>query len=500
MLLRNLLPENNNFNITNLDLEISSIEIDSRKVQENSIFFALKGKETNGTKFIDSAIQKGAKVIICSLEENPKNTSEITLIKVNNPHDLLVFILQRFYPKLPKNIIAITGTNGKTSVAEFCRQILENLGKKAATIGTLGVNVSDLKIKDKIIKSSLTTPDLISFYKNLSILKEHNIDFVIIEASSIGLEQGRIDGIKIKAGVFTNFTQDHLDYHGNMDQYFASKMILFNKILPKSAPVIINSDSQKFSDIKKICQKNELRIISYGKSKSNFHITSSKEQGNFREISLCINSRKEINFKLSLLENFQAVNIICALSVVSSYLELDEDKIEEITKDLINLTSVSGRMQKVATLKNNAKIYIDFAHTPDALENLLKIAKKYTSARVIVVFGCGGDRDNRKRPLMGKIAANLSDLAIVTDDNPRTQKASLIRKEIIAGITNKTKIIEIEGRKEAIHKAILSLEKDDILIIAGKGHEKYQIVGKENIPFDEEKIIQEFINSNILIN
>ena len=499
MLLKNLLPKDQNFNLLEEELNkrIENIEIDSRKVTQNSIFFALKGNATNGIKFIDKAIQNGANIIICSIDEIPKIDKNITLIKTKNPHDLLVFMLQKFYSNLPKNIFAVTGTNGKTSVAEFCRQILEILGKKAATIGTLGVNIADLKVKEKLIDNSLTTPDLVTLYKNLSILKEHKVDYVIIEASSIGLEQGRLDGIDFKVAAFTNFSQDHLDYHQNMDEYFSSKMILFKKNLAQNSLAVINCDDKKFDEIKEICSKNKLELVSYGKNQANFQIFSLKEDSNFQDISLSING-KIYDFKISLLENFQATNIICALAIISSYLKLGEEETTKLVNDLINLTCVNGRMEKIATLENNAKIYIDFAHSPDALENLLTMAKKQAKGRLIVVFGCGGDRDAKKRPLMGKITSELADIAIITDDNPRTENAAKIRKEIIAGIENKTKIgnkiIEVEKRKEAIKKAISLLKQDDILIIAGKGHEKYQIIGDKYFSFDEKEIILEFIS------
>jgi UDP-N-acetylmuramoyl-L-alanyl-D-glutamate--2,6-diaminopimelate ligase len=488
MLLKNLLPQD--LSIQGSELETSSIEIDSRKVQKNSIFFALKGTQSNGVDFIDSAIQNGAKIIVCDQNEDPKIPAGIILLKSTNPHSLLVFMLRKFYANLPKNIFAVTGTNGKTSVADFCRQILEILGHKAAVIGTLGVTIDDSQIKEKIIGNSLTTPDLITFYKNLVILKQNNVDFVIVETSSIGLEQGRIDGIEFQIGAFTNFTIDHLDYHKNMDQYFAAKMILFNKVLAKSKLAILNDESDKFAEILQISKENELKIVTYGSKNADFAIISSKEQGDFREILLEINGKK-YDFKISLLEDFQVSNIVCALAMIASYFKLSQNDLLKLSQKLVDLTAVNGRMEKVATLKNNAKIYIDFAHTPDALENILKTTKKHSKARILVVFGCGGDRDATKRPIMGKIAANLADFAIITDDNPRTENSGNIRKEIIAGIEKDffNKILEVGDRREAIKKAISLLEKDDILIVAGKGHENYQIIGKEKRPFDEREII-----------
>lgn len=494
MLLKNLLPQNYHFKLSLKELEtvISSIEIDSRKVKENAIFFALQGKKNNGLQFIKSAIENGAKVIVCDEDQNIEKNNSFILIKVKNSHELLVFMLQKFYPNLPDNIFVVTGTNGKTSVAEFCRQIFVMLGKKAASIGTLGVTIDDLKVKEKIISNNLTTPDLVSLYQNLAILKENDIDFVTLEASSIGLEQGRMDGIKFKAGAFTNFTQDHLDYHQDMEQYFAAKMILFERILSSKSGAILNADEERFEKIKQVCERNKLEIISYGKKQSDYQIINAKNVKNLKEVELKIFGKKYI-FKLALLEDFQLLNVVCALAMVNYHFNLNEKVLEDLLKKFSNLTAACGRMEQVGILKNKARIYVDFAHSPDALENILKTARNLTQGRVIVLFGCGGDRDAKKRPIMGKIARDLADLVIITDDNPRTEKSELIRREIILGIDDKSKIIEIANREEAIQKAISFLKENEVLIIAGKGHEKYQIIGDKYWPFDEKKIVEKYL-------
>lgn len=495
MLLKNLLSTNIEYQIFNEDpkLEVSSIEIDSRRVGQNSVFFALKGKDKNGADFIKSAIKNGAKVIICDEKEDLETLNDVILIKTRDQQALLVCFLQKFYSKLPKNIFAVTGTNGKTSVAEFSRQILEILGKKAAVIGTLGVTIADDKIKKKLIDNHLTTPDIVTFYQNLEILKEKGIDFVIVEASSIGLEQGRLDGIGFKAAAFTNFTQDHLDYHKTMESYFEAKMLLFSqKFGVKLA--ILNQNDTKFSKIEQICFQNDAKMVSYGSNDADFAIKTTKITDDFQEISLLIKN-KEYNFKIALLEDFQGLNVICALAMISSYLDLDAKNLQNLTEKLQKLTPPQGRMEKVAVLENNAKIYIDFAHTPDALENILKTARKLTKSRLLVLFGCGGDRDNSKRAIMGEVSEKLADFAIITDDNPRTEDPKLIRSQIISGIKNKDKFIEISDRKEAIKQAIPMLKNNEILIIAGKGHENYQIIGKNKVNFDEKGIINEFFEN-----
>lgn len=497
MLLKNLLPDYTNFNLTSQDLnkKISSIEIDSRKVKIDSIFFALRGLTSNGVDFIDQAIKKGAKVIICDIHSNINidlDLNQISIIKTANPHQLLIDMLKAFYHDLPKNIFAVTGTNGKTSVAQFCHEILQILGKKSATIGTLGIVCQDDDIKDKFVGSSLTSPDIVTFYQNLAILKAHNIDFVILEASSIGLEQGRIDGIAANVGIFTNFSQDHLDYHQNMENYFQAKMILFNNILKSGSLAILNSDDNKFSDLVNIAQNNDLKIIDYGFKAQDFVLKNIVKKDNFSKVNIKI-LEKEYSFETNLIEEFQIINLLCALAAIASYLKLDDKIIEYLLNKLDNIRIACGRMEQIAILKNNAKIYIDFAHSPDALQNILQSARKISKSKLIVLFGCGGNRDAAKRPLMGRVADNFADIIIITDDNPRNEDRDQIRKDIILGINNKEKLIEVADRKLAIKKAISLLSNDDILILAGKGHEKYQIIGDKKIEFDENIIVRNLL-------
>lgn len=497
MLLKNILPQDFDFEINNdiSKIDISSVEIDSRKVVANSLFFALKGAKFDGCEFIEAAIKNGAVAIVCDSETNIRGDilRKALFIKTSRIHDFLVEVLKRFYSDLPSNIFAITGTNGKTSVAEFLRQIFTILGKKSASIGTLGVNCDDLSLKKKMSENSLTTPDLVSLYKNLAILKEYDTDFVALEASSIGLEQGRVDGIKFKVGAFTNFTQDHLDYHKDMESYFRAKMILFNRILPTNSLAILNSDEERFNEIGKIAANRDLRIVSYGKNKSDFWIKSNQHFTDYQQVKLQYLG-EEYSFKISFLEDFQLFNVVCALALVQSFLQLTKEEFWNLLQNLYKLTAASGRMERVATLKNKARVYIDFAHTPDALINVLRTARSLTKSRVLILFGCGGDRDSKKRPIMGKIACDMADLVIVSDDNPRTENAANIRKEIMAGIVDLQKVIEVENRKNAIGKAISLLQDNDILVIAGKGHESYQIIGQDYFPFDERKIVNEFID------
>jgi UDP-N-acetylmuramoyl-L-alanyl-D-glutamate--2,6-diaminopimelate ligase len=486
-----------------LELEISDIIIDSRLAQENAVFFALPSKSSgvDGSKYIIDAVLKGAKIVICGLNDpsplplwsqgkGKVSEQEFALIKTKDPYKLLIKFLKAFYFELPRNIYAITGTNGKTSIAEFIRQILNLLGKKSASIGTLGI-ISDNDLGLDLNYSSLTTPDIAALYKNLHILKSKNIDDVALEASSIGLEQERMAGIEIKLGGFSNFTQDHLDYHQNMADYFAAKMLLFNKQMKEGAIAVLNADIAEYQAIKKICEAQKQRIISYGFNGDDFKIISSAIKDQQSEINFTYKGQS-YQIKWQILAEFQISNILCALAMVAANYNLNHQELSALLERFSNLKPALGRMQKIASLKNNAQIFIDFAHSPDALENTLKFARKLTTARVLVLFGCGGNRDAKKRSIMGKIATNLADLAIISDDNPRNEDPKKIREQILSGC-NQEKTIAIAGRKSAIKSAIQMLEANDILILAGKGHEKYQIIGNQKLPFDEEQIILECI-------
>ncbi len=467
-------------NISNPELvEVEDIALDSRLVTKNSVFFALSGKKVAGSDFIESAIKNGATIVVC--EVGKFSSSQVLVIEVENPFKLLVEFLRIFYSPLPANIYAITGTNGKTSTAEFTRQILQFLGKKSASIGTLGVICESLS-QEKLQNSSLTTPDIVSLYKNLKILKENSVDDVAIEVSSIGLEQGRVAGLEFASAAFTNFTQDHLDYHKSMDEYFRCKSLIFNQA--KNA--VLNADILEFEKLKKLCTEKNLPIIEYGKKARQLRLVDN----NSFEFE-----QKKYNFELSVSGEFQIFNMLCALGNVMSAHDIDEIKLKDLVKNFSKLYGAAGRMQLVGTLPNKAKIYIDFAHTPDALTNVLQLGRKLTKSKLLVLFGCGGDRDAKKRPIMGKIANELADLVIVTDDNPRTEKAENIRAEILAACDAK-KTIEIADRKTAIEKAITMMEVEDVLILAGKGHEKYQIIGDIKSEFDEELIVKNVITKS----
>ncbi len=479
------------------EILVEDIAIDSRLVKEKTAFFAIKGKVLDGNFFINDSIKKGASVIVSSDIEFLKNLAlvdeKVLLIFSQEIHKLLIEFLQNFYSNLPSNIYAVTGTNGKTSVAEFCRQIFTLAGKKAASIGTLGVTCDYLD-QNQIQQTALTTPDIVSFYKNLSFLKKNGVDDVAIEVSSIGLEQNRTGKVGITVGAFTNFTQDHLDYHNTMEEYFDCKMILFKSVLQQNSTAVINSDIKEYQEINEICQKRDLKVISYGFeaiSKNSLRIINIEQTFEGQKVAFEFLG-EEYNFNLSISGDFQAYNAICALGIFLSNNSCSKKQLEEILQNFHKLHSALGRMQIAGVLPNKAQVFIDFAHTPDALSNVLQLARKITNKKVVVLFGCGGNRDNKKRAIMGKVASELADIIIVTDDNPRLEDAKKIRAEILQGCDLK-KAFEIANREIAITKAIPMLQSYDILILAGKGHEKYQIIGTNKVEFDEEKIVRNVV-------
>jgi len=468
---------------------IGDIAIDSRlvKKEKSTIFFALNGKNKNGAEFIASAVSQGAVVIVSSESVNFPN---VISIKTNQVFQLLVECLKKFYTPLPVNIYAVTGTNGKTSVAEFIRQIIELLGKKSASIGTLGI-MCDEAVKSELASFNLTTPDIVSLYKNLFILKKNNINDVAIEVSSIGLEQARIAGLKIDVAGFTNFSQDHLDYHKTMEEYFFCKMLLFEAVMANGSAAVLNADIPEFVKIQRMSQSKKHHILEYGFKAKDLKIVEVKQQEASQLIIFEFNTKK-YQITLNVAGEFQVLNVLCALGMVMAKYYLDEEKFAELLAKFSQLKAAAGRMQRVALLPNQAQIFIDFAHSPDALENVLKLARGLTKTRLLLLFGCGGDRDNKKRPLMGEISSCLADIAIVTDDNPRSENSASIRQEILASC-DMSKTIEIAGREAAIEKAISMLQPYDILILAGKGHEKYQIIGDKKTEFDEEKIVKNLL-------
>lgn len=454
------------------EIEISDICLDSRKVTKDSLFFAVTGNVRRGSEFIPNAIQNGAIAIIG--DEDLQNVG-VPYFKVNNIRKVISEVASRFYHNKPKYIVAVTGTNGKTSIASFCAQIFKKLGLKSATIGTLGV-VSD----DYSFDFGVTTPDAIEFHKALQKLAENGVEAVAYEASSHGLDQHRAEDVDISAAGFTNLTQDHLDYHKDMEDYLQAKKKLFTDVLPKDSIAVINADSdvfERFAD-------NRHTTWSYGKNGKELKLIS----GNGKSIELEIFG-KNYKYETKLVGDFQIMNSLCAIGMVMAC-GFDKEKVMEI---LPTLLPPAGRLDFAGKLANGAEIYVDYAHTPDALEKAIKALRPYTKNNLAVLFGCGGDRDKTKRPKMGKVADDFADIVYITDDNPRTEDAYTIRQEVLAGCPQKG--IDAGDRVTAINMAVAKLQSGDILLLAGKGHEDYQIIGTTKHHLDDkEEVIKAIKN------
>ena len=382
--------------IKNLTIDIQKINIkglslDSRQIKKNYLFFVSKGTKYNGEDYIFSAIKKGAVVIVCEANCKIKNL-QIPIIRVKNIKQTIIEACKVFYYAKPKNIIAVTGTNGKSSVAEFYHQILSAQKIPVASIGTLGI-----KTNNKIIATNLTTLDIISLHRVLAKIKLSGIDNVILEASSHGLEQGRLSGINFKTAIFTNFSQDHLDYHKNMKNYLSAKLILFSKLLGKKKYIITDNEIPEFIKLKKIAKKNNLNLVTIGKKKSTIQFKSIRPNNNFQNIIFCFNG-KNYTVQIPLIGIFQIKNLFMSM-LAAKVSGLDIKKTLNIVK---KIKEVNGRLQLVKTTSNQTKIFIDYAHTPDALETALKTLKQHYKIKPIVVFGCGGERDKKKKIQNGK--------------------------------------------------------------------------------------------------
>lgn len=469
------------------DFDVKGVAIDSREIKPGYIFFALKGSKGDGADYVEAAVKSGARAVFAESPISLNNLSgQSVSIFGKDIRTKMNVIVEKFYTPMPKNFIAVTGTNGKTSIANFTASLIKMCGQDSASIGTLGTLLNG-DYDNKFSESGLTSPDLVSLMRDLGGVKKKNIDYVAMETSSHGLHQNRIGNLKFNVAAFTNFTQDHMDYHINMDEYFAAKMMLFKKHIVDGGTAVLNADIPEYEKIKAICVEQKLKMISYGTKGAEIKMLATKPHDKGLDIDVEIKGKKK-TISTSLIGSFQAYNVICAIGLMIG-LGFDVDKVCEAAN---KLKPVKGRMDVIRFEKKNAKIVIDYAHTPDALEKAIDSLRIHTPGKLITLVGCGGDRDKTKRPLMGKIAAEKSDVVIVTDDNPRTENAALIRKDIMAEAKGAK---EIAGRREAIEKGISLLESGDSLLLAGKGHEDYQIIGKDKLPFDEFAIVKEIIGN-----
>jgi UDP-N-acetylmuramoyl-L-alanyl-D-glutamate--2,6-diaminopimelate ligase len=450
------------------DVMVSHITSDSRQVRPGSVFVALKGSVTDGRNFAEAALEKGAAAVIGETVGGLANS-----VTVSNARLALALAAARLMPEQPEFLVAVTGTNGKSSTVDFLRQIWSHAGRRAASMGTLGAigprGVFDL---------GHTTPDPVAIHATLRALALDGVTHAAMEASSHGLHQHRLDGVKLAAVGFLNLTQDHLDYHPTFDDYLAAKRRLFDTLAPKGCPAIVNADSPQRLVFEAAAQDAGLNLISVGWRGRDLKLVELMPRTIGQRMTLRWNGR-EFPVDLPLIGEFQALNAITAAGLALSLGE----SVEAVQAGLQKLKGVKGRLELVGETALGAPVFVDYAHTPDGLDVLLRAARPHAAGKLVVVFGCGGDRDPYKRPLMGGIAAKHADVVIVTDDNPRSEEPALIRQAILQAAP---KAIEIGDRGEAIRQAIADLGPGDALLIAGKGHETGQIIKGVVHPFSDQ--------------
>ena len=456
----------------------SGISFDSSKVKKNHIFFAIKGNKFDGNNFIDIAVKKGATIII-SERKIVKKIKNVIFLQYSNVRKLLAEVSYKIAGKIPKQLVAVTGTNGKSSVADFYYQILNLNLKKVASIGTLGI-----RHKGKKENLSNTTLDPIQLSTILRDLKRKKIEYVIMEASSHGLKQNRLDGLLFDIGIFTNLSHDHLDYHKNMKDYLNSKLYLFNQLIKKKGTIITEANIPQNVKIKKISSKKKLNLNLIFNKKNGIELISHKFLDEKQILKIRFN-KKKYKISVNLIGKIQIKNIL--MTILAAHKSGIE--IRKIINVVHKIKPVEGRLEKIGIIKNKSKVILDYAHTPAALElALLNIKEQFPKRNISLVFGCGGERDFKKRSIMGKIADKYADKIYLTDDNPRNEIPSRIRKDIKKGI-KKNEFLELPNRKRAIQEAIMNLNTGELLLVAGKGHEKNQDYGKRKFFFSDEEVI-----------
>ena len=455
------------------DVVVLGVTSDSREVKPGFVFAALPGTKANGGDYIAEAFAGGA---VAAIAQRGSYEGAGLIVESDNPRRLLALMAARFYDRQPDTIVAVTGTNGKTSVSVFVRQIWAAMGFRAASLGTIG-----MVGPDGSEYLAHTTPGPLQLAQLVAKLRDDHIQHLAIEASSHGLAQYRLDGLRLTAGAFTNLTQDHLDYHNSFEAYFAAKMRLFDELLPRSSAAVINMDSPRGADVLQHAIKAELVPFTVGRNGEDLKLVQSTTNGLGQE--LVIESKLGQHLvSLPLVGDFQVSNALVAAGLVIA----SGGEIGLVLHALESLSGASGRLELVGVTNSGASVFVDYAHTPDALENAISALRPFAKGRLHVVFGCGGDRDKGKRPLMAAAVAKHADVAYLTDDNPRTEDPAQIRKDALVGAPH---AIEIGDREKAIATAVAALEHDDILLVAGKGHEEGQTIGTTVMPFKDHDAV-----------
>ncbi len=455
--------------------DFTGLTSDSRKVGPGYLFAALPGSRTDGARFLSDAVARGARAVLARPEmAGDAAALGVAFIADDNPRLRLARMAAAFYGAQPDIVAAVTGTKGKSSIVAFLREIWTRLGKPAASLGTVGV----VGPKGETPLSH-TTPDPVEIHHLLAELKRDGVEHLAIEASSHGLDQYRLDGVVVSGAGFTNITRDHMDYHATFEDYLAAKLRLFTELVVEGGVAVVNSDAEHSDAFIAAARKRGLRLLTVGETGESIRLTSRQSQGEAQALTIT-HEGETYHVRLPLAGAFQASNALVAAGLAIGLGE-PADKVFEA---LGHLKGAPGRLEKVAFAISGAPIYVDYAHTPDSLEKVLKALRPHTRGKLHVMFGCGGDRDKGKRPLMGQIAAALADDVIVTDDNPRSEVPAIIRKEILAAAPDAR---EIGDRAEAIRAGIAALKAGDVLVLAGKGHETGQYVGNDVLPFSDRE-------------
>jgi UDP-N-acetylmuramoyl-L-alanyl-D-glutamate--2,6-diaminopimelate ligase len=457
-------------------VDVKGLAVDSRAVKPGDLFFALAGSKTDGSRFVDSAIQAGA--VAVAGDHAPLGGRRVPFVATPNPRRALALAAARYYPRQPATIAAVTGTSGKTSVAAFTRQIWERLGHAAASIGTIG-----LVSPKRTVYGSLTTPDPIALHKQLDEITGEGVTHLAFEASSHGLDQYRLDGVRIAAGGFTNLSRDHMDYHPDVAHYLNAKLRLFRDLVVAGGAAVISAGHDCSQEVIDAARARRLRVIAIGRKADGdegIRLVEASIDGFAQRLAIEHRGRKHA-IKLPLVGEFQIENALVAAGLAIG----TGSDAEKVFASIEKLEGAKGRLELVGE-RNGAPVFVDYAHKPDALEKALQALRPYAKRKLVVVFGAGGDRDAGKRPLMGAIASENADHVIVTDDNPRSENPAAIRAAIMAAAKGAK---EIGDRNEAIRAGVAALEAGDALLIAGKGHETGQIVGDKTLPFSDHDAV-----------
>ncbi|WP_265570013.1 UDP-N-acetylmuramoyl-L-alanyl-D-glutamate--2,6-diaminopimelate ligase [Sphingomicrobium nitratireducens] len=454
---------------------VTGFAIDHRKIEPGYVFGAFAGARFNGEDFIPEAVERGAVAIVC---RPGVDTGTAFRIESDNPRETFARIAATFYAPYPDTIVAVTGTNGKTSTVEMCRQMWRMMGKRSASIGTLGVTTADDQVK-----TGLTTPDIVTFLNNMAGLERMGVTHVAYEASSHGLDQHRSEGVHVAAAAFTNFSRDHLDYHPTMEDYFEAKMRLFDEVVAEDGTAVVWTDDPSSDAVIARAKQRGLKLMTVGERGETIRLGDRRSTALGQAMAITHDGETRL-LKLPLIGAYQAANVLTAAGLMLA----TGAGWDDVFAAMGRVSPVRGRLERAVISKKGAPVYVDYAHTPDALEAAIAALRPHVEKRLITVFGAGGDRDTGKRAPMGEVAAASSDIVIVTDDNPRSEDPSAIRAEVMRGAPD---AIEIGGRREAIEKALSLAEAGDIVLLAGKGHEQGQIIGEVTHPFDDAEVARE---------